>query len=43
MRILSLVERWREAGVEISFIELAEFPNLAAWSTLLSNRLPGHG
>jgi bifunctional isochorismate lyase / aryl carrier protein len=36
VRILSLVERWRAAGAEISFIELAESPTLAAWWRLLS-------
>jgi len=41
VRILDLVERWRSAGVEISFIELAEAPTLAAWWSLLSARLPG--
>lgn len=41
VRILSLVEQWREAGVDISFIELAEVPTLTAWWTLLSARLPG--
>jgi bifunctional isochorismate lyase / aryl carrier protein len=38
VRILSLVERWRAAGAEISFIELAEAPTLAAWWALLSAR-----
>jgi aryl carrier-like protein len=40
IRILTLVERWREAGARISFVELAEAPTLAAWWTLLSGRLP---
>lgn len=43
VRILSLVERWRETGVQISFIELAERPTLADWWELLSARLPGNG
>ena len=43
VRILSLVERWRETGVQISFIDLAESPTLAAWWKLLSARSPGGG
>jgi bifunctional isochorismate lyase/aryl carrier protein len=43
IRILTLVERWREAGVPVSFVELAESPTVAAWWTLLSARLPGQG
>jgi aryl carrier-like protein len=41
IRILTLVERWREAGVQVSFVELAESPTLAAWWKLLKARLPG--
>ena len=40
IRILTLVERWREAGARISFVELAEAPTVAAWWALLSGRLP---
>ncbi|HEY2576961.1 MAG TPA: phosphopantetheine-binding protein [Streptosporangiaceae bacterium] len=43
VRILTLVERWREAGVQVSFVELAESPTLAAWWMLLKPRLPGAG
>ncbi|WP_438030502.1 isochorismatase family protein [Sorangium sp. So ce233] len=39
IRIMSLVERWREAGIEVSFVELAERPTLAEWWELLSTRL----
>jgi aryl carrier-like protein len=39
VRIISLVERWRQVGVEISFMELAERPTLAEWWELLSSRL----
>ncbi|TCO60648.1 phosphopantetheine-binding protein [Actinocrispum wychmicini] len=39
VRILSLVERWRLTGVEITFIELAERPTVLAWWQLLSGRL----
>lgn len=40
IRILTLVERWRDAGARISFVELAESPTVAAWWALLSGRLP---
>lgn len=40
LRLLTLVERWRDAGLEISFVELAERPTLAGWLTLLASRLP---
>ena len=40
IRILTLVQRWRDAGARISFVELAEAPTVAAWWTLLSRRLP---
>jgi aryl carrier-like protein len=43
VRILGLLERWREAGIQISFIELAETPTLAAWWKLLSERTAGTG
>lgn len=43
IRILTLVERWRDAGVRISFVELAESPTVAAWWTLLSARPVGQG
>lgn len=35
IRIMSLVDTWRESGVEVGFIELAEEPTLAHWLTLL--------
>ncbi|GAA3399579.1 isochorismatase [Paenibacillus hodogayensis] len=38
VRMMSLVERWRRAGAEISFVELAERPTLDAWWGLLSSR-----
>jgi aryl carrier-like protein len=40
IRLLTLLERWRDAGVEVSFVELAEQPTLAAWLALLASRLP---
>lgn len=41
VRILVLVEQWREAGVEISFTELAERATLGGWLALLGSRLDG--
>jgi bifunctional isochorismate lyase/aryl carrier protein len=35
IRLMSLVERWRSAGAEISFVDLAERPTLADWYALL--------
>jgi bifunctional isochorismate lyase/aryl carrier protein len=40
VRILVLVERWRAAGVEVTFAELAERATLDAWLALLAPRLP---
>ncbi|MFP2906628.1 isochorismatase family protein [Pyxidicoccus sp. 3LFB2] len=40
IRIMSLVERWRSAGTEVTFVELAERPTLADWFTLLSQAAP---
>jgi aryl carrier-like protein len=42
IRLLTLLERWREAGAEASFVDLAEQPTLSHWLTLLiSVDLPG--
>ncbi|MPZ86335.1 MAG: phosphopantetheine attachment domain protein [Actinophytocola sp.] len=35
IRLMTLLERWREAGARVSFVELAERPSLADWLTLL--------
>ena len=35
IRLMSLVERWRDEGAEVGFIDLAETPTLDAWSRLL--------
>ncbi|MDP3650496.1 MAG: isochorismatase family protein [Rhodoferax sp.] len=35
IRIMSLLEGWRRAGLDISFMALAEQPTLAAWWALL--------
>jgi aryl carrier-like protein len=39
--ILTLLERWRAAGVQVTFQELTESGTLADWWTLLSARMPG--
>lgn len=36
IRLMSLVERWRNEGADITFVDLAERPTLGAWLTLLS-------
>jgi bifunctional isochorismate lyase/aryl carrier protein len=36
IRIMSLVELWRGAGFDPSYLDLAEQPTLAAWWALLS-------
>jgi len=38
IRIMSLVERWRRVGLDITFVELAERPVLSDWWALLSVR-----
>ena len=37
IRLMSLVERWRRTGAEISFVTLAEKPTLNAWYALLAS------
>ncbi len=37
IRIMSLVERWRRKGAEITFVELAERPTLTDWYALLAS------
>lgn len=41
VRILVLVEQWRDAGLRVSFTELAERATLAGWLGLLGPRLGG--
>jgi aryl carrier-like protein len=36
VRLLTLLERWRDAGAEVSFVDLAEQPTLAHWLALLT-------
>lgn len=37
VRLMTLLEGWREAGAEITFVELAERPTLGAWLQLLTS------
>jgi len=36
IRLLTLLERWRDAGAEVSFVQLAEEPTLEHWLVVLS-------
>lgn len=38
IRIMSLIERWRRDGVEVSFMELIDRPTLGEWWQLLASR-----
>ncbi|MGE6759798.1 isochorismatase family protein [Corallococcus interemptor] len=40
IRLMSLVERWRQGGTEVSFVELAEKPTLTDWYALLAAKQP---
>lgn len=40
IRLMSLLENWRRAGLDITFMTLAEQPTLAAWWALLARREP---
>ena len=40
IRLLTLLERWREAGATVSFVELAEQPTLEHWLRILIRRHP---
>ncbi|SFM64913.1 bifunctional isochorismate lyase / aryl carrier protein [Saccharopolyspora antimicrobica] len=40
VRIMTLVEKWRRLGVQITFADLAERPTLAEWWTVLEPKLP---
>ncbi|ATH93543.1 Isochorismatase [Bacillus glycinifermentans] len=37
VRMMSLTERWRRAGAEVTFVELAEEPTIENWWRLLSS------
>ncbi|MEV4452412.1 MULTISPECIES: phosphopantetheine-binding protein [Streptomyces] len=41
LRIVTLLERWRETGAEVTFVELAECTSFAQWWQLLSARQRG--
>ncbi|MCD7438549.1 phosphopantetheine attachment domain protein [Streptomyces lincolnensis] len=41
LRITTLAERWRTAGAEVSFVELAERTSFGSWWQLLSERQAG--
>lgn len=36
VRMMSLMEQWRTAGVEVEFADLAEQPTINAWVALLN-------
>ncbi|WP_037062774.1 phosphopantetheine-binding protein [Pseudonocardia acaciae] len=36
IRLMSLVEKFRRDGVEVSFVDLAENPTVAAWTEVIS-------
>lgn len=38
VRVMTLVEQWRRHGVEVTFVELAENPTVAAWYRLVADR-----
>ncbi|WP_437803424.1 isochorismatase family protein [Sorangium sp. So ce693] len=40
IRLMTLVEQWRAAGIDVAFVDLAELPTLGHWWELLSTRLP---
>ncbi|MCK9920714.1 phosphopantetheine-binding protein [Frankia sp. AgPm24] len=39
IRLMSLVERWRQIGADISFVELAEHPSVRGLHDLLGRKL----
>ncbi|MFC7340113.1 phosphopantetheine-binding protein [Saccharopolyspora griseoalba] len=39
VRVMTLVERWRKLGIEITFADLAERPTLADWWQVLEPKL----
>ncbi|MFI8829238.1 phosphopantetheine-binding protein [Streptomyces sp. NPDC053431] len=43
IRLMTLVERWRAQGAEVTFADLAEQPTLNQWSELLTARNGHHG
>lgn len=39
LRLMILVENWRAIGVNVTFVELAERPDIKAWWRLISSRV----
>lgn len=35
IRLMTLLNRWQDEGHEVSFVDLAEQPTIAAWAELL--------
>jgi bifunctional isochorismate lyase / aryl carrier protein len=40
VRVVMLVERWREGGVEVDFVQLVSAPTLRDWVRVLVPRWP---
>jgi bifunctional isochorismate lyase/aryl carrier protein len=40
IRLMNLVERWRELGITTSFVDLAETPTVSAWAKLFESAQP---
>ncbi|MEU3080126.1 MULTISPECIES: phosphopantetheine-binding protein [Streptomyces] len=38
LRLVTLVERWEQYGIAVSFIDLAELPSFRHWWQLLAER-----
>ncbi|MEW2380389.1 phosphopantetheine-binding protein [Micromonospora sp. DT178] len=38
VRLMTLIERWRDAGARVSFVDLAERPTVEHWVKLLVGR-----
>ena len=43
IRIMALAERWSRPGARVEFDELAEYPELTHWWTIVSGRHAGTG
>jgi bifunctional isochorismate lyase/aryl carrier protein len=41
LRALTLLEKWRQRGIRITFVELAERTTVDDWWSLISTRQPG--
>lgn len=40
IRLMHVAERWRDSGVELDFVDLADNPTLSGWWDLVSSRRP---